>query len=108
MPMVFSDRIDAGRRLAEALATWRGRRPLVCAIPRGAVPMGKVVADALGGDLDVVLTQDPERLDHLLEALAEPHHQPRLRDHLAAAHLLAQLEHAARAHEVRAAPRPRV
>ncbi|MBP8140059.1 MAG: phosphoribosyltransferase, partial [Burkholderiales bacterium] len=55
--MVFSDRIDAGRRLAEALATWRGRRPLVCAIPRGAVPMGKVVADALGGDLDVVLTR---------------------------------------------------
>ena len=55
--MVFRDRLDAGRRLAEALAAWRGERPLVCAIPRGAVPMGKVVAEALGGDLDVVLTR---------------------------------------------------
>jgi len=55
--MVFRDRLDAGRRLAEALAAWRGKRPLVCAIPRGAVPMGKIVADALGGDLDVVLTR---------------------------------------------------
>ena len=55
--MVFRDRLDAGRRLAEALVAWRGERPLVCAIPRGAVPMGKVVADALGGDLDVVLTR---------------------------------------------------
>ncbi len=55
--MVFRDRLDAGRRLAGKLAAWRGRRPLVCAIPRGAVPMGKVVADALGGDLDVVLTR---------------------------------------------------
>ncbi len=55
--MVFRDRRDAGRRLAEALAAWRGRRPLVCAIPRGAVPMAKVIADALDGDLDVVLTR---------------------------------------------------
>ena len=55
--MVFRDRLDAGRRLAGKLAAWRGRRPLVCAIPRGAVPMGKVVADALGGDLDGVLTR---------------------------------------------------
>jgi predicted phosphoribosyltransferase len=55
--MVFRDRLDAGRRLAEALAGWRGQRPLVCAIPRGAVPMGKVVADMLGGELDVVLTR---------------------------------------------------
>ena len=55
--MVFGDRIDAGRRLADALGAWRGRHPLVCAIPRGAVPMGKVVAEALGGELDVVLTR---------------------------------------------------
>ena len=53
--MIFHDRIDAGRQLARALDAWRGKRPIVFAIPRGAVPMGKVVADALGGELDVVL-----------------------------------------------------
>ncbi|CAG0959246.1 hypoxanthine phosphoribosyltransferase [Burkholderiales bacterium] len=55
--MLFRDRRDAGSKLAVALEAWRGRRPLVCAIPRGAVPMAKVVADALGGELDVVLTR---------------------------------------------------
>jgi predicted phosphoribosyltransferase len=53
----FSDRIDAARRLAEALVHLRGRNPLVLAIPRGAVPMGRVIAEALEGELDVVLVR---------------------------------------------------
>lgn len=53
--MIFDDRIDAARRLAAALAGWRGSRPLVLAIPRGALPMGEVIADALEGELDIVL-----------------------------------------------------
>lgn len=52
---MWHDREQAGKALAGALGAWRGRRPLVLAIPRGAVPMGAVIADALGGDLDVVL-----------------------------------------------------
>jgi len=56
--MYFRDRTDAAQRLAAALdAAYRGRRPLVLAIPRGAVPMGRVIADALGGDLDVALVR---------------------------------------------------
>ena len=55
--MYFDDRTDAARRLADALRKYRGRDPLVLAIPRGAVPMGRVVAEALGGDLDVVLVR---------------------------------------------------
>ena len=55
--MIFRDRADAGERLAAALAPWRGTRPLVLAIPRGAVPMGGIVAERLEGDLDVVLTR---------------------------------------------------
>ncbi|HRO61116.1 MAG TPA: phosphoribosyltransferase family protein [Burkholderiaceae bacterium] len=54
---MFEDREDAARRLAEALSAWRGRDPLVLAIPRGAVPMGRVLADELGGELDVVLVR---------------------------------------------------
>ncbi|MDH4181287.1 MAG: phosphoribosyltransferase family protein [Betaproteobacteria bacterium] len=53
----FRDRTDAAERLAEALATWRGGRPLVCAIPRGAVPMARILAQRLGGDVDVVLVR---------------------------------------------------
>jgi predicted phosphoribosyltransferase/dienelactone hydrolase len=53
----FADRIDAGRHLAKALARYRGTHPLVLAIPRGGVPIGGVVADALDGDLDVVLVR---------------------------------------------------
>ena len=53
--MMFRNRIDAGQQLVAALAQWRGTSPLIFAIPRGAVPMGKVVADGLDGELDVVL-----------------------------------------------------
>jgi predicted phosphoribosyltransferase len=51
------DRIDAAQRLAKALAPYRGQNPLVLAIPRGSVPMGKIVAAALGGELDVILVR---------------------------------------------------
>ncbi|HQQ68941.1 MAG TPA: phosphoribosyltransferase family protein [Alicycliphilus sp.] len=63
---LFRDRIDAAERLAERLQAYRGQRPLVLAIPRGAVPMAKALAQALQGDLDVVLVRklcapfDPE------------------------------------------------
>ena len=62
----FHDRDDAARQLAAALAHHRGNHPVVLAIPRGAVPMGRFVADALDGELDVVLVRklgapyDPE------------------------------------------------
>ena len=52
---MFRDRIDAAHQLARALAAYRGKNPLVLAIPRGAVPMARELADALGGELDVVL-----------------------------------------------------
>jgi putative phosphoribosyl transferase len=57
MNMIFRDREDAARRLAEALAQYRGQNPLVLAIPRGAVPMAKIIADELGGEVDVVLVR---------------------------------------------------
>ncbi len=54
---MFSDRAQAARRLAEKLHVYRGKNPLVLAIPRGAVPMAKIIADTLEGDLDVVLVR---------------------------------------------------
>jgi predicted phosphoribosyltransferase len=57
MSVMFASRTDAARRLAEPLGRYRGKNPLVLAIPRGAVEMGRVLADALGGELDVVLVR---------------------------------------------------
>lgn len=55
--MMFADRQDAGRQLAQALSAYKGKNPLILAIPRGAVPMGKTIAGLLEGELDVVLVR---------------------------------------------------
>lgn len=55
--MIFRDRNDAARRLADVLSQYQGQNPLVLAIPRGAVPMAKIIAAALGGEVDVVLVR---------------------------------------------------
>jgi len=60
------DRSDAAGRLARRLGHYAGVNPLVLAVPRGGVPLGRVIADALGGELDVALVSklgaptDPE------------------------------------------------
>ena len=56
-PIVFRDRLDAARRLAERLQAYAGQNPLVLAIPRGAVPMAQCIAQALQGELDLVLVR---------------------------------------------------
>ncbi len=53
----FVDRIEAARLLAGRLAGYRDTDALVLAIPRGAAPMGRVIADALHAELDVVLVR---------------------------------------------------
>jgi len=55
--MAFRNRAEAGRLLAVQLEQYRGQQPLVPAIPRGAVPMAKIVAEALAGELDVGLVR---------------------------------------------------
>lgn len=62
----FGNRLDAGEQLATRLSEYRGRRPVILGIPRGGVPLARIVADRLGGELDVVLVHkfgtlfDPE------------------------------------------------
>jgi putative phosphoribosyl transferase len=64
--MRFRNREEAAALLAQRLSHFRGAKPLVLGIPRGGVPMARLVAEALGGDLDVVLVRkigapgDPE------------------------------------------------
>lgn len=52
---MFKDRLQAAGLLAERLLRYKGQSPLILAIPRGAAPMGVVLAQQLDGELDVVL-----------------------------------------------------
>lgn len=54
---MFNDRDDAARQLVGHLQRFKGQNPLVLAIPRGAVPMGQIIAQALDGELDVALVR---------------------------------------------------
>lgn len=56
MPVLFLDRDDAGRKLAK---TYDGptENVVVLGIPRGGVPVGRHVADAAGGLLDVIVVR---------------------------------------------------
>lgn len=56
-PEPFVDRADAARQLAARLRGRPFRDLLVLAIPRGGVVTGAVLADELGGELDVVLSR---------------------------------------------------
>lgn len=53
--MLFESRQVVARELARRLVDYLGQAPLVLAIPRGAVPMARIVAEALEGELGVVL-----------------------------------------------------
>lgn len=55
--MPFENRAEAATLLAGRLSRYRGRNPLVLAIPRGAVPMARIIAGALDGEVDVVLVR---------------------------------------------------
>ncbi len=55
--MPFSNRADAGRQLARALVSYRDKRPVVLALPRGGVPVAAEIAAALEAPLDLVLVR---------------------------------------------------
>ena len=53
----FRDRTDAGAQLAETLVTAGVEADVVLAIPRGGLPLGRAVADALDAPLDVAVAK---------------------------------------------------
>jgi putative phosphoribosyl transferase len=54
---MFTDRTDAGRRLAEALQHHRGENAVVLALPRGGVPVAVEIARALAAPLDLLIVR---------------------------------------------------
>lgn len=53
--MIFANRVDAGKRLAERLEEYRSPETIVLAIPRGGVVVGYEVARALDAPFDVTV-----------------------------------------------------
>jgi len=73
-PMRFRDRRHAALLLAEALRPLGLARPVVLGIPRGGVVVADVLAEALGGTMDVVLARKigaPGNPEFALGAVAE-------------------------------------
>jgi putative phosphoribosyl transferase len=58
MSILFADRAEAARALAQRLVAMHLAPPVVVlALPRGGVPIGAVIANALHGRLDLVLVR---------------------------------------------------
>ena len=55
--MLFPDRPSAGHHLAAALQRFRGEDIVVLGLPRGGVPVARVVADELDAPLDVIVVR---------------------------------------------------
>ena len=56
-PPLFKNRTEAGHRLGYALLKYEKDNPLVLALPRGGVPVGLEVANALGAEMDIMLVR---------------------------------------------------
>lgn len=72
--MVFADRVEAGRRLAEALQHLAGQPLVVLGLPRGGVVVAAEVAAALAVPLDVVVVRKlgvPEQPELAMGAVGE-------------------------------------
>jgi putative phosphoribosyl transferase len=70
----FRDRRDAGRRLGARLATMGLPDPVVLGLARGGVLVAAEVAEAIGGDLDVLVARKighPRQPEYGLGAVAE-------------------------------------
>ncbi len=72
--MRFSDRTEAGIKLAQALQKYSGNSTVVLALPRGGVPVGAEVAKAIKAPLDVALVRKighPQNPEYAIAAIGE-------------------------------------
>ncbi|MGV7222649.1 MAG: phosphoribosyltransferase [Nitrospinales bacterium] len=55
--MLFEDRTEAGKLLAEKLEKFRDEHPVILALPRGGLPIGYEISKALDAPLDIILVR---------------------------------------------------
>lgn len=56
-PLLFSDRVTAGRMLAERLERYKVEDPVVLALPRGGLPVAAPIATFLSAPLDIIVAR---------------------------------------------------
>lgn len=70
----FSDRTDAGKKLAQRLLPFKDKNPIVLAIPRGGVPVAFEVAQKLNAPLDLIMVKKlgaPRNPEYAIGAVTE-------------------------------------
>ncbi len=75
--MFFKDRVDAGRRLAQALMSYKGQDVVVYALPRGGVVLGVEIARTLDAPLDLIVVRKvghPLSSEYAIAAVAADGH----------------------------------
>jgi predicted phosphoribosyltransferase len=75
--MIFEDRVDAGRKLAQALVSYKGEEVVVYALPRGGVVLGAEIARVLDAPLDLIIVRKvghPLAPEYAIAAVAEDGH----------------------------------
>ena len=55
--LIFENRTEAGKQLAEKLISYRLQNPIVIALPRGGVPVAKPISDLLHAKLDIMISK---------------------------------------------------
>lgn len=55
--VVFENRNDAGKQLAEKLLSYKLQSPVLVALPRGGVAVAKPIADQLGVKIDIIVAK---------------------------------------------------
>jgi len=74
MEFRFKDRREAGEELSGKLDKYRGKDAVVLALPRGGVPVAKVVSDRLGLLLDLLVVRKighPHNSEYAIGAISE-------------------------------------
>lgn len=56
-PIIFKDRTEAGKKLAEVLKEFENSEAVVLALPRGGVIVAKEISDTLHLPLDIIVTR---------------------------------------------------
>jgi putative phosphoribosyl transferase len=72
--MIFADRKNAGRILAQNLLLFKNNNPVILALPRGGVPVGYEVAKKLDTKLDILIVRkigSPKNPEFGVGAIAE-------------------------------------